>query len=184
MEVYWDRLAWAAGLPLDSVRTQTATLSHAELRHRGFSLITQAGPAAPELAHYESVVRTGEQWRSLEGYYTRYGDVKPLVTGIDDRIVIANSGDELRLRFDAIPARGEGWSRDYVFVSDGWIKEGDYNFRLSKTVLPLPYHGMTSYTLPLTPLEQDRVYRRYPSDWQEFHTRYVAPELFVRALWN
>jgi hypothetical protein len=184
MEVYWDRLVWAAGLPTDTVRTQTAGLSHAELRHRGFSLITQAGPSAPELAHYDSVVRTGEHWRSLEGYYTRYGDVKSLLTGSDDRIVIANSGDELRLRFDALPLRGQEWSRDYVFITDGWIKEGDYNFRLSKTVLPLPYHGMKRYTLPLTTLEQDRVYQRYASDWQEFHTRYVAPDSFVRALWN
>jgi len=184
MELYWDRLAWAEGLPNEVVRRIPASLSSAELKYRGFSLITQAGHAAPELAHYDSVVRTGEQWRSLEGYYTRYGDVTPLIAGVDDRIVIANSGDELQLRFDAIPAPGAGWSRDYIFISDGWIKEGDYNFRFSKTVLPLPYHGMKSYTLPLTPLEQDRVYQRHPSDWQEFHTRYIAPELFVRALWN
>ena len=105
MEVYWDRLAWAVGLPSDSVRKQIATLSHAELRYRGFSLITQAGPSAPELAHYDLLARSGQQWRSLEGYYTRYGDVKPLITSIDDRIVIANSGDELRLRFDAFVAR-------------------------------------------------------------------------------
>ena len=130
------------------------------------------------------MVRTGEQWRSLEGYYTRYGDVKPLVERIDDRIVIANSGDELRLHFDAIPPPGESLLRDYVFIGDGWIKEGDYNFRLSKTVLPLPFHGMKNYTLPLTTLERDRVYPRHPSDWQEFHTRYVASEMFVRALWN
>ena len=78
----------------------------------------------------------------------------------------------------------EGWSRDYILIGDGWIKEGDYNFRLSKTVQPLPYHGMKTYNLPLTTLEQDRTYLRHPSDWQEFHTRYVSPELFVRALWN
>jgi hypothetical protein len=184
MEVYWDRLAWAVGLPAESVQKHTANLSHAELRYRGFSLITQAGQSSPELPYYDSLARTAPQWRSQEGYYTRYGNVKELLTSIDDRIVIANSGDELRLRFDAVPPRGEGWSRDYVFISDGWIKEGDYNFRLSKTVLPLPYHGMKSYNLPMTTLEQDRAYRRHPSDWQEFHTRYIAPELFVRALWN
>ncbi|MBC7926301.1 MAG: hypothetical protein H7039_11650, partial [Bryobacteraceae bacterium] len=184
MEVYWDRLAWAEGLPGKNMRSQPAGLSAAELRYRGFSLITRAEHEAPELAHYDDVVRTGEQWRSPEGYYTRYGDVKTLVGDVDDRIVIANSGDELRLRFDAIPAPAAGWTRDYVFISDGWIKEGDYNFRLSKTVLPLPYHGMKSYNLPLTSLEQDKAYQRHPSDWQEFHTRYVAPDLFVRALWN
>ena len=91
MEVYWDRLAWAEGLPSENIRKQSAALSRAELRYRGFSLITQAKHTAPELARYDDVVRTGEQWRSLEGYYTRYGDVKPLVADTDDRIVIANS---------------------------------------------------------------------------------------------
>jgi hypothetical protein len=90
----------------------------------------------------------------------------------------------LRLRFDGVPSRGEGWARDFVFIGDGWIKEGDYNFRLSKTVLPLPYHGMKTYTLPLTPLEHDKTYRRHASDWIDFHTRYVAPEGFARALWK
>ena len=98
--------------------------------------------------------------------------------------MIANSGDELRLRFSGIPPPGADWSRDYVFISDGWIKEGDYNFRLSKTVLPLPYHGMKNYTLPLTSLEQDKAYQRQPSDWQEFHTKSIATDLFVRALWK
>jgi tetratricopeptide (TPR) repeat protein len=184
MEVYWDRLSWAAGLTSEGVRIQTTRLSHAELRYRGFSLITQVGQTSPELAHYDNVVRTGEQWRSLEGYYTRYGDVKPLLASIDDRIVIANSGDELRLRFEAAPPRDESWSRDYIFIGDGWIKEGDYNFRLSKTVLPLPYHGMKSYNLPLTPLEQDKLYQRHASDWQDFHTRYLTSEHLVRALWK
>ena len=184
MEIYWDRLAWAEGLPSENVRKQSASLSLAELRYRGYSLITRAGQATPELAHYGDVVRTGEQWRSLEGYYTRYGDVKPLVADADDRIVIANSGDELRLRFSVIPPPGAGSTRDYVFISDGWIKEGDYNFRLSKTVLPLPYHGMKTYNMPLTSLERDKAYQRHSPDWKEFHTRYVAPDLFLRALWN
>jgi hypothetical protein len=184
MEVYWDRLAWAQGLPDDTVRTQRLSSSHAELRYRGFSLLTQSGPSAPELAHYDNVVRTGPQWRSQEGYYTRYGDVRELLERIDNRIVIANSGDELRMRFRAIPSPAVGWTRDFVFIGDGWIKEGDYNLQHSKTVLPLPHHGMKSYAIPLKPLEQDQSYRLYPADWQQFHTRYETPETFVRAMWN
>jgi len=44
------------------------------------------------------------QWRNPEGYYARYGDVRELLEGIDDRIVIVNSGDELR---HAIPSVSE-----------------------------------------------------------------------------
>lgn len=184
MEVYWDRLAWAAGLPDGQIRTQRLGLSHAELRFRGFSLLTQASPSSPELANYDIVARTGPQWRNLEGYYTRYGDVRELLEKIDDRIVIANSGDELRMRFAAVPPAAANWTRDYVFIGDGWLKEGDYNFQFSKTVQPLPYHAMKHYTAPLSSLEQDKAYQLHPSDWQEFHTRYVTPEPFVRALWN
>jgi Tfp pilus assembly protein PilF len=184
MEVYWDRLAWAAGLPHGQVRTQRLTLSDAELRYRGFSSVTQAGPSSPELAHYDIIAGTGPQWRNLEGYYTRYGGVRELLEKIDDRIVIVNSGDELRMRFPAVPPPAAGWTRDYVFIGDGWMKEGDYNFQFSRTVLPLPYHAMKRYTAPLTSLEQDSAYRLHPSDWQEFHTRYVTPERFARALWN
>ena len=31
-------------------------------------------------------------------------------------------------------------------------------------------------------LEDDPVYRRYPADWERFHTRYVTPDRFVRGL--
>jgi hypothetical protein len=184
MEVYWDRLAWATGLPDSPVKTQQSSLSSAELRYRGFSLLTQDGPSSPEVAHYDRVVRTAPQWRSLEGYYTRYGDVRELVNRVDSRVVIVNSGDELRLLFHAIPAPPAGYVRDFVFIGDGWIKEGDYNFQFSKTVLPLPFQGMKSYNIPLRPLEQDRAYQLNPADWQQYHTRYVTPEAFVRAMWS
>ena len=172
------------GLPNAQVRAQRLSLSDAELRYRGFSLVTQASPSSPELAHYDILASTGPQWRNLEGYYTRYGGVRELLEKIDDRIVIVNAGDELRMRFPAVAPPVAGWTRDYVFIGDGWMKEGDYNFQFSRTVLPLPYHAMKSYTAPPTSLEQDRAYRLHPSDWQEFHTRYVTPEPFVRALWN
>jgi hypothetical protein len=107
-----------------------------------------------------------------------------LIERIDDRFAIAGSGDELRMRFQAAPPAQEGWARDFIFIGDGWMKEGDYNFQFSKTVLPLPYHSMRTYTAPLLPLEQDKAYLLHPSDWQQFHTRYVTPEPFARALWS
>ncbi len=184
MEVYWDRLAWAAGLPAVQPKTQRAALSEAELRYRGFSLVTQDSPSSPELAHYQTIVGTAQQWRNLEGYYTRYGAVRELLEKIDDRIVIVNSGDELRMRFAAAPPPPPGWTRDYVFIGDGWMKEGDYNFQFSSTVLPLPYHAMKDYTAPPTSLEHDKAYLAHPSDWQDYHTRFVTPEAFARALWR
>jgi Tfp pilus assembly protein PilF len=185
MEVYWDKLRWAVGVP-NTTKTQTLQMSAADLRYRGFSLLTQAnGGSSPELANYDVLAQTGQQWRNLEGYYTRYGDVRELLQKVDDRMVIVASGDELRMRFpvDTASQPKPGWVRDFFFAGNGWLKEGDYNYRYSKTVLPLPYGGMRTYTAPLLPLEQDPAYLRNPLDWQRFHTRYVTFEPFTRALW-
>jgi hypothetical protein len=99
-------------------------------------------------------------------------------------MVIANAGDEITLKFAAVPGPLTGNTRDYVMVGDGWIKDGDYNSSFSKTVLPLPYHAMKDYTRPPATLEDDPAYRLHPEDWRQFHTRYVTPEFFRKSLWN
>jgi hypothetical protein len=159
-------------------------LASADLEFRGFSEMHQANLSSPELPDYNNVVANGQRWRDMEGYFTRYGDVRELLAKIDDRMVITNAGDELRLRFAAPPAPPQGWVRDYVMVGDGWIKDGDYNSVFSKTVLPLPYHGMKDYTAAPKTLEEDPAYRLHPADWQLFHTRYVTPSHFVSELWS
>jgi hypothetical protein len=92
---------------------------------------------------------------------------------VDDRYVIMNAGDEMRLRFPAQPAPAAGWRRDFVLIGDGWEKDGDYNTGHSQTVLPLPDHATPDYGVGVTPsrLEADPVYRRHPEDWTTFHTR-------------
>ncbi len=184
LEIYWDRLAWATGISNGQEQTKKLALSGAELRYRGFSQLEKKEHPAPELALYDVIARTGPQWRNLEGYYTRYGRVRELLERIDDRFVIVNSGDEIRMRFPAPADPPPGWKRDFVFIGDGWIKEGDYNFHHSRTVLPLPFHGMKNYMLPLNVLEDDSVYRRHPEDWQRFHIRYESRDSFMRALWK
>ena len=67
-------------------------------------------------------------------------------------------------------------------MGDGWIKDGDYNSTFSKTVLPLPYHAMKDYTIAPKNLEDDPAYRLHPSDWQTYHTRFVAPRDFLNGL--
>ena len=45
------------------------------------------------------------------------------------------------LSFTGAAAPAKGWTRDFVLIGDGWVKDGDYNTSFSKTVLPLPAHG-------------------------------------------
>lgn len=184
MEIFWDRLAWAAGLPNEHVRTERLPLMSAELRYRGFSVMNVASPSSPEIPDYNTLEKAGRKWQAIEGYYTRYGDVGELLLNVDDRYIIMGSGDEVRLRFQAAASPPAGWVRDFVMIGDGWIKDGDYNSAYSRTVLPLPYHGMKSYTNPPGRLEDDPEYRKHPADWQLFQTRYMAPDEFRSALWK
>ena len=182
MEIYWDALEWAREAEGAGVRVERLVAASAELRFRGFSEMRQPAGSSPETPEYHRLASTGQAWRDLSGYYTRFGDVRELLAAVDDRYVIANAGDELRLRFPARPAPAGGYARDYVLVGNGWIKDGDYNSQFSKTVLPLPSRDREYYTTPPTRLEDDPVYRRFPEDWQNYHTRYVTPGRFNDSL--
>jgi hypothetical protein len=154
----------------------------AELRYRGFSHTDYSRREVPETPHYDRLASATARWRDLVGYHTRFGDVRALVAGVDDRYVIMNAGDELRLRFPAPAPPPPGWTRDFVLIGDGWEKDGDFNTGASQTVLPLPSHDRPDYPIAATELEDDPVYRRHAADWQQYHTRYVTPRAFLDGL--
>ncbi len=182
MEIYWDQVAWAIGLSPETFKSQRVALSGASLRYRGFSAVSQANKSSPELPDYNRLAGTAPLWYDLVGYHTRFGDVIELLTAVDDRYVIMNAGDELVLKFPAYAPPPDGWVRDFVLICDGWEKDGDLNTAFSKTVLPLPTHASGDYTTAPTRLEDDPVYRRYPQDWRNYHTRYVTPNRLSNAL--
>jgi hypothetical protein len=184
LEVYWDAIALADAAAGSELRTTRLLPGRAELGYRGFSVTRQDRRDLPEIPVYDQVANITPRWRDLAGYYTRFGDVRPLVEAVEDRYVIMNAGDELRLSFPAPPPPGPGWTRDFVLIGDGWNKDGDFNTGYSKTVLPLPEHGRPDYRAasPEPVLEHDPVYQRYPNDWQEYHTRYVTAQPFVQGL--
>ena len=182
LELYWDSLQWAEWKPETALRTTRLEAREADLRYRGFSATSQANDSSPELPDYDRIWTRGQMWRDLIGFYTRFGDVRELLRKVDDRYVILNAADEMAFRFPEQPAPRPGWKRDYVFISDGWEKDGDYNTGFSKTVLPLPSHDDPRYATPPTRLQDDPVYRRYPEDWENYHTRWVAPDGFRATL--
>jgi Tfp pilus assembly protein PilF len=185
LEIYWNKLSWAPGLASDKdIRVQHLTLAAADLRYRGFSRITQADLTSPEVPNYDTIEESALKWHDQEGMVTRYGDVRELLERIDDRFVITSPGDELRMRFSAPAPPATGWKRDFILICDGWVKDGDYNSTFSKTVSPLPYHGMTEYTVAPATMEEERAYRLHPADWQTYQTRYVTPKYFETALWE
>ncbi len=174
LEVYWDSIEWAQGLPNTPLRVTRLDPSVADLHYRGYSLVKQINASSPEIPSYHQIAASKQIWRDLEGYYTRYGDVRELLAGIDDRYVIMNAGDEMTLHFAEQAPPPAGWVRDYVIAGDGWIKDGDYNTTFSRSVQPLPYHAETLYKQAPGKLEDEWVYRHHPADWQNYQTRYVT----------
>lgn len=182
MEIYWDQIEWARGLPQTPLKITHLSAEYANLHYRGYSKIYKANVSSPEIPEYNHLMATTQIWQDLTGYYTRYGDVRPLLRKVDDRYVIMNAGDELSLHFTELPPPPPGWVRDYVLVGDGWVKDGDYNTFDSATVLPLPYHARRIYDTPPKPLEDEWEYRHHRKDWETYQTRYVTPKRFEDAL--
>ena len=182
LEIFWDSIEWAKGVPETKLTTTQLDPSDADLHYRGYSVIRKPNDSSPELPDYGRFASSKQIWRDLIGYYTRFGDVRELLQKVDDRYVIMNAGDEMTFRFTAQPPPASGWVRDYVLIGDGWIKDGDYNSTFSKTVLPLPYHAKQEYIEPPGRLEDEWVYKQHPDDWQKYHTRYVTTDVFQNAL--
>jgi tetratricopeptide (TPR) repeat protein len=166
--VYWDEAYLAESDAPPPVRLTTLPSLSAGLQFRGFSRPTiDPQRKQPEQFDYQTVSYTSS-WNPTSGNYTRYGDVNTLLAEPDDRMVVMGSGDEIRLRFDArgLPPLPAGWKRDFLLLVDGWAKDADANTAFSQTVLPLPFHAMSSYPYPAG--------EHYPQDalHQEYLRRY------------
>jgi hypothetical protein len=146
MCVYWDEI-FVGQNARPQVRLTARTPDTAELRFRGFSAV-KVHPERRQPEHFDyEVVRPAAMWNPTPGSYTRYGDARPLLAGIDDRFVVMGSGDELRLLFSGreLPPLPPGWSRDFLLHVDGWAKDADPNTAAGATVEPLPFHAMRGY---------------------------------------
>ena len=176
MQIYWDAAFFTVGTQDVPIEMTTLKPDSADLHYRGFSEMYRPNSHAPHLFDYQKVT-TEAQWRDLAGYYTRYGDVNPLLQEVDDMYVILNAGDEITVEFEAsrLPALKSGWVRDFILYSDGWDKDGDINTLTSQTVEPLPFHGMSAYPYPDTEhYPDDEAHRRYRL---EYNTRRVEHRL-------
>jgi tetratricopeptide (TPR) repeat protein len=148
--IYWDEIFLIENGAPPPVKLTTLPIQSADLHFRGFSrALIPANRMEGESFDYNSVSAT-TMWNPTPGKYTRYGDVKPLLTELDDRMVIMGSGDEIQLSFRSagLPPLPAGWKRDFLLLVDGWAKDADANTAFSQTVLPMPFHAMTSYPYP------------------------------------
>jgi tetratricopeptide (TPR) repeat protein len=127
-------------------RLTSVPLIRADLEYHGYPLKIEGTPPGKVQYIYEKASSTGPYTRPA-GTYTRYGDVLPLLTATDDKLVVFGSGDEVRLDFDpsTLPALPQGWVRDYFFAANGYEKDMDFYAAEGNYVAPLPFLSMGEY---------------------------------------
>jgi tetratricopeptide (TPR) repeat protein len=171
LQVYWDSILIDRSAQNGRVQLNVVPLANANLSFYGHPRQTEGEPRGNVKYVYEEVSPTGPFARQA-GDYTRYGDVLPLLTSFDDKMVVFGTGDEIALEFDPakLPALPSGWTRDYFFLVKGYEKDMDFYAADGFTVEPLPFKAMKRYpykeSYPLDPEHLNYVL--------EYNTRHVS----------
>jgi hypothetical protein len=171
LQIYWDQAlidneASPQQQPENATLATDTTelpLAHATLAFRGYPQQLDGRTPGDLTYNYQRMSSTGP-FVPHRGAYTRYGDVTPLLHAIDDEFVIFGTGEDMDLEFSAatLPTLPMGWSRDYFFYANGFVKDMDFYEARPFSVGSLPFHGMSSYPYPAT--------EHYPTD--AAHTAY------------
>ena len=135
MEIHFDRITVATESS-QQPRTQTIAPDGAYIRRVGFAKRTVDQYVRP---HYDYANRSA-YWdaKVAEGFYTRFGDVLPLVSDQDGGVAIVGAGEEIHIEFPSVGPRLEGFDRYYVIRFEGWARDMDLYTRFGETVEPLP----------------------------------------------
>ena len=177
-----------AGTGRTGFRLTPVPLVRADLEFHGYPLKIEGTPPGNVNYIYEKASATGPYTRP-SGTYTRYGDVLPLLSATDDKLVVFGSGDEVRLDFDPsnLPALPAGWVRDYFFAANGYEKDMDFYAAEGNYVAPLPFLSMGKYPYGAPkafPLDREHIHylleyntrhmsgneqRGYSFDYSDFH---------------
>ena len=174
LQIYWDRAQVDNGPNVrGQVRQMEVPLAMAHLAFRGYPKQIEGNTPGELTYDYQQISATGPfLW--ARGVYTRYGDVTPLLHKVDNRYVIFGTGEEVDAEFSAgaLPPLPPGWTRDYFFYANGFVKDMDYWEASPFTVGPMPFQAMSTYPYPTR--------EHYPSGaaadayWLEWNTRYES----------
>ncbi len=180
LQIYWDRALVDNGPnEIGEVRQAEVPLAMAHLAFRGYPDQIELKSPGDLTYDYNRISQTGPfLW--ARGMYTRYGDVTPLLRKIDNQYVIFGTGEEIDAEFrsTALPPLPPGWTRDYFFYANGFVKDMDFWEAEPYTVGELPFHGMSTYPYPAsehfpeTPAMEDYLLR-----WD---TRYESGKKYQR----
>lgn len=166
MRVAFDDRSDSAALPDGrTLRRVAAPLAAAKLGFHGFSAVR--GDRASHGQTYDfAAAAPDDAFPRAAGLSTRYGDVRPLLTEHDDRLVVLVAGDAVALTFDAPSPPSAGSARTWFLRVTGWAKESGFHNRTGRDIAPLPFRGMTRYPPPPGESPQSTEYAAYLAAYQ------------------
>lgn len=166
--VSYDYFGIAVDISDEPLSYSTLNPSSVDLSYRGFSVYDQTFPYK-NFDYQNLKTQTHGYYLNQSGYFTKFGDVTPLLENKDDQFAILRYGDELKFSFEAQPV-SNGLVRSYILEGAVWYKHAD---RVSgTTVEPIPFNGMSTY-----PHSDNLIDPNYQLEW---NTRYYAPTLNLR----
>jgi len=169
LQIYWDQvLVDQSAQSTDALtRATEVPLAAATLHFRGYPKQLEGASPGDLDYDYDRVSLTGP-FQHQRGNYTRMGDVRELLTSVDNRMVIFGSGEEIAAEFDTakLPGLPAHWKRDYFFYANGFVKDMDWWDASPFTVAQLPFHGMSGYPYPAgEAFPDDAGALKYQLDW-------------------
>ena len=168
LQIYWDQVLIDNGPDLPNrVRQTELPLASAQLAFRGYPQQLDGKTPGDLTYNYNRISQTGPFMRA-RGNYTRYGDVTRLLQRVDNRFVVFGTGEDIDLEFPAapLPTLPEGWTRDYFFYANGFVKDMDFYEASPYTVATMPFHGMSDYPSQTVEHDADDPSRmQYELDW-------------------
>jgi len=168
LQIYWDQVLVDQSADAQTRATEVP-LATATLHFRGYPKQME-GVSPGDLDYdYNTVSLTGP-FQHQRGNYTHMGDVRELLIGVDNRMVIFGSGEEIAAEFDAskLPELPAHWKRDYFFYANGFVKDMDWWDASPFTVAQLPFHGMSTYPYPAgESFPDDGDALKYQLDWND-----------------
>jgi len=177
-EIHWDAAVLCERINSDATREQSIHADAADLHWRGFSRYAPQAPAHPLTPQYDEVVGSPPWDRTPAGWCTRYGDVRELINGGDDRLAILNGGDEIALSFGAsrFAPKAPGTDRDFFLYAYGWDKDADFHVVRGWDVEPLPFRSMDDQAYG----RQDRPAGLDEAWMDDYNTRWVGSTVLAR----
>jgi Flp pilus assembly protein TadD len=176
LQIYWDQAlvdneAQSPAEASAAIHRTELRLARATLDFRGYPRQIDGRTPGDLTYDYQQMSASGP-FIPHRGNYTRYGDVTPLLKSVDDEFVIFGTGEDMDLEFGAgaLPALPRGWTRDFFFYANGFVKDMDFYEASPFEVGALPFHGMSTYPYPAA--------EHYPTDLAhtayqlEYNTRY------------